>query len=497
MPDLRFTEIHYDNAGSDVGEAIEIEGPAGMDITGYLVVLYDGNGGGAYGMQVLNGVIPATCGARGVVVLNYPQNGIQNGGPDGFALADPSGFTIEFLSYEGAFTATDGPSGGIASTDILAAENSSPLGQSLQRNESNQWQLAASTFGACNSSGSHTGTGNSISLSGRASGDPALPVGFQAQVFATVHDSSNKVVVTSITWSSDTPAIASIDQDGVMTALDVGNAIVRATATDGTTASLSIPTRIAIASTTAIYAGNTEFGEPQDGDPSDDFIVRYPQYTASYNRNRGTPNWVSYVLDPTDYGTEDRCNCFTADPALPTSFTHLTTADYTGAGAFAGFGIDRGHMTRSFDRTAASLDNAVTYYFTNVVPQASDLNQGPWAMLENDLGDLVRFQNKEVFVISGVAGNKGTLKNEGKVVIPTSTWKVAVILAHGQHLADIHTVDDLQVIAVNMPNEAGVRNVPWQTYQTTVGAIEQLTGYDLLALLPDDIEHAVESSAAH
>src|SRR5678816_700609 len=99
-----------------------------------------------------------------------------------------------------------------------------------------------------------------------------------------------------------------------------------------------------------------------------------------------------------------------------------------------------------------------------------------------------------VYIITGPAGNKGTLKNEGKVVIPTSTWKVAVIMAHDAGLADVHDYRDVQVIAVNMPNDPGVRNIPWQTYQTTVDAIEALTGYDLLALLPDDVEASVEAA---
>src|SRR5258708_29983417 len=43
-----------------------------------------------------------------------------------------------------------------------------------------------------------------------------------------------------------------------------------------------------------------------------------------------------------------------------------------------------------------------------------------------------------------------------------------------------------------MPNEPGVRNVPWQTYQTTMAAIEALSGYDLLALLPDKTEDIVQ-----
>jgi DNA/RNA endonuclease G (NUC1) len=222
--------------------------------------------------------------------------------------------------------------------------------------------------------------------------------------------------------------------------------------------------------------------------------VRYDQYTASYSPIRNTPNWVSYDLDATHFGAEDRCNCFTMDPNLPASFAHLTTADYTGAGAFAGYGIDRGHLARSFDRTTGSLDNAFTYLFDNIVPQAADLNQGPWAIFENFLGDEARANGKEVYIVAGVAGNKGTVKGEGKIIIPTSTWKVAVILPRDQGLSSIHDYRDLQVIAVNMPNEPGVRNVDWHTYITTVDSVEALSGYDLLALLPDDIEAAVESN---
>ncbi len=492
--DIRINEIHYDNVGTDSGEAIEIEGPAGASIAGYSIVLYNGNGGASYNTTTLSGALPATCDDRGVFVVTYPQDGLQNGSPDGIALVDATGAVVEFLSYEGAFPASNGPAAGLASTDIVASQTNAPIGQSLQRNTTNQWQLAASTFGACNGSGGPP-PGNTISFSGRNPGDPALPVGFEDQLFATVRDGNNVVVPTTITWTSETPAIASIDARGVMRALAEGTAIVRATAADGvTTATYSLPTRVAVAGATAEYAGNAEFGEPQDGDPSDDFIVRYPQYTASYNPNRGTPNWVSYDLDATHFGAEDRCDCFTPDPALPSSFTRLSTADYTDSGAFHGYGIDRGHMARSFDRTTGSLDNAVTYYFTNIVPQAADQNQGPWAILENELGDFARFQDREVYIIAGVAGDRGTLKNEGRVVIPERTWKVAVIMPRNQGLADVVDYRDVQVIAVDMPNEPGIRNIPWQTYQTTVDAIELLTGYDLLALLPDDVEIAVESN---
>ncbi|MGH7720185.1 MAG: DNA/RNA non-specific endonuclease, partial [Gemmatimonadaceae bacterium] len=309
-----------------------------------------------------------------------------------------------------------------------------------------------------------------------------------------VRDGSGTVVTTPLTWASETPALASIDQNGVLTALGEGAAVVRATAAElGATATFSLPTRVATASTTAQYEGNAEFGEPADGDASDDLIVQRAQYTASYSGSRGTPNWVSYNLEATHFGPEDRCDCFTFDPTLPSSVARYTTADYTGAGAFHGYGIDRGHLARSFDRTSASLDNATTFYFTNIIPQAADLNQGPWAVLESHLGDLARSQNREVYIITGVAGSKGTVKDEGKITIPASVWKVAVILARNQGLAHVDDAGDLEIVAVIMPNDPGVRSVPWETYKTTVDAVESLSGYNLLALLPDHIEVAVES----
>ena len=498
LPAIRFSELHYDNFGTDAGEAIEIEGPGGTDLTGWSVVLYNGNGGVTYNTQVLSGTIPASCSGRGVVVLTYPQDGIQNGSPDGFALVNAGGQVVEFLSYEGVFTATNGPAVGIAATDIGVAESSSPVGQSLQRNAAGVWQApAAASFGVCNGGPPPPPPGNTISFSGRLASDPALPVGFQDQLFATVRDGNGTVIPTTVTWVSETPAVASIDQDGVFTSVSAGTAILRATAADGiTTNTYALPTRIGVASVTAVYAGNAEFGEPADGNPGDDLILRHAQYTSSYNPNRGTPNWVSYDLELTHFGPEDRCDCFTFDPALPAGVARYTTADYTGAGAFHGYGIDRGHLARSFDRTSASLDNAFTFYFSNIIPQAADLNQGPWASMENFLGDLARLQNKEVYIIAGVAGSKGTIKNQGKITIPASTWKVAVILPRDQGLANVHGVQDLEVIAVIMPNNPGIRNVDWNTYKTTVDAVEALSGYDILALLPDPIEIAVESGTS-
>jgi hypothetical protein len=151
-------EIHYDNTGADAGEAIEIAGPAGTDLTGWSVVLYNGATGLSYDTDALSGTIPNLCNGFGVVVLNYAVNGIQNGAPDGIALVDASNTVVQFLSYEGTFTALNGPANGMLSVDIGVSETGSePLGQSLQLTGTGTtysdftWNApAAATFGACN-----------------------------------------------------------------------------------------------------------------------------------------------------------------------------------------------------------------------------------------------------------------------------------------------------------------------------------------------------------
>lgn len=493
LPAVRFSELHYDNFGTDIGEAIEIEGPAGTDVTGWSIVLYNGNGGAAYDTKVLSGVIPDQCEGRGTLFVEYPSNGIQNGAPDGFALVNAAGTLVEFLSYEGTFTGAGGAADGVLSTDIIAFQNSAQVGKSLHRTPANVWEERDRNFGYCLGQVPPPPP-NGITFSGRDASDPALPVGFEDQLFATLRDgSTGATIVTTFTWLSETPALASVDARGVVRALGVGAAIVRATAEDGTTATYTVQTREAAASTSASYANHLEFGTPVDGNAADDILVVRSEFVSSWNPARGIPNWVAYNLEATHFGAEDRCDCFTFDPEL-SAYTPYTTADYTGAGAVAGYGIDRGHLARSFDRTAGSLDNARSFYFSNIIPQASDNNQGPWAAMENYLGDLARFSDRELFIIAGASGSKGTVKNEGRITIPATVWKVAVILPRNAGLADVTSLDDVEIIAAILPNDAGIRNVDWNTYRTTVDAVEALSGYDLLALLRDDLEIALESN---
>ncbi len=127
------SEIHYDNAGTDTGEFVEVHLPAGTTSDGLQVVLYNGANGAVYRTDAVPAVTAPADGPA-VAVVEYPANGIQNGAPDGLALVDAGGQVLELLSYEGTLTAVGGPADGMTSVDIgVAQSGSDAIGLTLSR----------------------------------------------------------------------------------------------------------------------------------------------------------------------------------------------------------------------------------------------------------------------------------------------------------------------------------------------------------------------------
>ena len=124
-------ELHYDNAGGDVNEAIEIAGPAGTNLSGWSLELYNGSNGTVYNTIALTETITDQQAGFGTVLISLPSNGLQNGSPDGIALIDGT-TVVQFISYEGTLTGVGGAADGQTSIDIGLAETSStPVGASL------------------------------------------------------------------------------------------------------------------------------------------------------------------------------------------------------------------------------------------------------------------------------------------------------------------------------------------------------------------------------
>lgn len=238
----------------------------------------------------------------------------------------------------------------------------------------------------------------------------------------------------------------------------------------------------------ATYFSNSEhlsFGNLSNASPDnpDNFLIERAPYTLAYSKSRNVLMWASWRVDQRWLGSVDRQDNFRPDGGLPKGFYQATPGDYRRSG------YDRGHMVPSGDRTATERDNSLTFLMSNIFPQTSETNRGPWSELEQYGRELTRSQDKSVYVMAGIYGDKGKVGSKaGKVTVPSRIWKVIVVLDDAQDDINRRT----EVIAVDMPNSDRIE-ADWQAYRTTIDRIEIATGYDLLSEIPEDIQSAVES----
>jgi endonuclease G, mitochondrial len=233
--------------------------------------------------------------------------------------------------------------------------------------------------------------------------------------------------------------------------------------------------------------GNLALGNPSKaGKDPNNYLLTKKQYSISYNNSKHIPNWVSWKLTAADIGAVPRRNNFDMDTSLPQGWYQVKSSDYSGSG------YDRGHMCPAADRSANVEDNTATFILSNIIPQARDNNQGPWADLEGYTRDQVK-QGKEAYIISGGYGQKGVLA-KGKVAIPAHTWKVIVFTDKNAGGA-AGVTDRTRIIAVDLPNEEGIKTNSWKQYLTTVRDLESKTGYDFLSDVPKAIQDKVETQS--
>jgi endonuclease G len=240
-----------------------------------------------------------------------------------------------------------------------------------------------------------------------------------------------------------------------------------------------------------LVLGNPSQALPAITSPSN-YLMLKPEYALSYNRERGIPNWVSWQLNASWLGDALRQDNFRADSSLPPGWARVVPNDYVRSG------FDRGHLIPSEDRGVSVEANSATFLMTNIMPQAPDNNRGPWVQLETECRELVK-QGKELYIVAGGAGFGGVGENgkqttiaNGKVVVPAVTWKVVLVLDKpGTGLRGVTKAS--RTIAVIIPNEQGIRNQPWQSFQQSVDAVEALTGYDFFSNVPKRVQAVIEA----
>lgn len=147
------SEFHYENAGTDVGEFIELvfHNPQPVDLTLYRIYIYNGSDSMTNDDRSVQGITP-NCEQDSCFYVWTKQSLLQND-TEAIALVyvgEPDTVVLDFISYEGEILALDGPAEGLTSEDVGVIEDgSTPVGWSLQLDEG-VWIAAPATPGSVN-----------------------------------------------------------------------------------------------------------------------------------------------------------------------------------------------------------------------------------------------------------------------------------------------------------------------------------------------------------
>ena len=200
-------------------------------------------------------------------------------------------------------------------------------------------------------------------------------------------------------------------------------------------------------------------------------------YTLNNNSQTKFANWVAYKITKDSLGS----NCtrtWRVDPLLHPNDT-LTPKDYIGANKK--LQVDRGHQAPLASLCGLEGHESLNY-LSNITPQNSALNQGPWERLEDQERRLIKRNDvTAVYSLTGTLYEKfiGKLPNTRKKhTIPSGYWKVIFI-------NDSPTVN--HYAAFVFPQEAS-NNEDFCSYQTTIAAIEARTGLNIWSSLSREIQ---------
>ena len=153
----------------------------------------------------------------------------------------------------------------------------------------------------------------------------------------------------------------------------------------------------------------------------DNQIIEYNGYTISYNETYEQPNWVYYVLKPSDLVGDVviRRNDFRGDSRIKSGTASLD--DYRGSG------YDRGQLKPAGDEPCDSTQMSETFYMSNISPQDPSFNRGIWKKLENYVRTVTEKSDSVVVITGGVLTDGLKTIGENGVAVPESFFKVLYI----------------------------------------------------------------------
>ena len=123
-----------------------------------------------------------------------------------------------------------------------------------------------------------------------------------------------------------------------------------------------------------------------------------------------------------------------------------------------------------------------SFLFTNICPQAPQLNRGDWNEMEQACRKWAK-QEGALYIVCGPIFYKNSKKTIGKnrVSVPDAFFKVVLCMTG-------------EPKAIGFIYKNGDGNRPKGDYANSVDEVERITGIDFFHALPDDIENKVEAT---
>ena len=200
------------------------------------------------------------------------------------------------------------------------------------------------------------------------------------------------------------------------------------------------------------------------------------------------PAWVCTRWTEGDYRRSEaepyNARDFKEDDELPNYAVGGTNLDH------ATSGMQRGHMARQEDNKAWGSDNVDEgCEMSNIVPQSAAMNNGTWNELEEEHRRVVANPAsgiKAIWIINGPIFKTDAPKTVGKgIAVPDACYKlIGWFDGNSRFIVRAYVMSQTDT-------RRGVRN-----YLTTVDAVEQATGLDFFADLPEDVENPLEAERA-
>lgn len=217
------------------------------------------------------------------------------------------------------------------------------------------------------------------------------------------------------------------------------------------------------------------------GSPSTNDLIIRDVYILSSNDQTKFADWAAYVVTADTLGPT-RKRKWKADPALADSET-LEPSDYKGA--HDALHTDRGHQV-PLAALAGTENWAETNYLSNITPQKSALNQGPWKNLEGAVRQLaVHSDVQAVAVMTGPLYERPMPPLPGADEphrVPSGYWKIVSVVM-GENIA----------VAGFILDQDTPRGANFCRFAVTVDEIERRSALNFFHELDPEMEKKVES----